>query len=633
MWTASLLIGCLLALAGYGDAARTPQQRRADRNPYLILPPSVAGDQEENKPSRDLGERSFTLRHIYHHGSHQYPQLHRYIDIAPHDRLRVTRDDGETYEDAPEVLQAQAVTTNIQRMVKRKPADIDKLLEHAVIHGTAATLPSSAWTVDEAAGPNVTDKKTVLTFAKMASNAYVQDHTSPDWRDVKGGFNYTDDFGWQQDGLRGHIFADEKNTTVVIGLKGTSPAVFDGADTTGNDKLNDNLFGSCCCGQGGQFLWKQVCDCMTSTYTCNSTCVVKSLREKGHYYWAVRDLYHNVTERYPNSDVWLAGHSLGGVVSGLLGLTYGLPTMTFETFPDALAASRLGLPTPPGYKIGSHQSRASTGVYHVGHTADPIYMGTCNAASSFCTLGGYAFQGVCHTGQTCTYDTVGDLGWRVGVGTHKILSVISDVIEKYDTVPVCETDTECQDCVLWKFYESNGTESTTTTSKSSTTSTTRTRTETCKTPGWWGCLDESTTTKSTTTSTSRSSSSSSSSSTSTTCKTPGWFGCKDPTTTTSSSSTVVSTPSAVPAPHITTTSSIPTGTSSCATPGWLGCKDPTTKPASPSSTVVHTTPAPTASGLRPSSSPTTDKSECLERHWYGKCKKWHVGGWDIGTDL
>ncbi|KAK1031614.1 putative lipase atg15 [Friedmanniomyces endolithicus] len=56
-------------------------------------------------------------------------------------------------------------------------------------------------------------------------------------------------------------------------------------------------------------------------------------------------------------------------------------------------------------------------------------MGTCNAASSFCTLAGYAFQGVCHTGQTCIYDAVGDLGWRVGIGTHKIVNVISDVIE------------------------------------------------------------------------------------------------------------------------------------------------------------------------------------------------------------
>lgn len=54
----------------------------------------------------------------------------------------------------------------------------------------------------------------------MAANAYVQEHNSYDWVDVGGGFNYTDDFGWEASGLRGHIFADEKNSTVVIGLKG-----------------------------------------------------------------------------------------------------------------------------------------------------------------------------------------------------------------------------------------------------------------------------------------------------------------------------------------------------------------------------------------------------------------------------
>lgn len=54
----------------------------------------------------------------------------------------------------------------------------------------------------------------------MAQNAYYLDSSDTNWRDVKGGFNYTDDFGWEDDGLRGHIFADETNSTVVIGLKG-----------------------------------------------------------------------------------------------------------------------------------------------------------------------------------------------------------------------------------------------------------------------------------------------------------------------------------------------------------------------------------------------------------------------------
>lgn len=445
-------------------------------------------------------------------------------------------------------------------------------------------LPADAWTVDEVAGPNISDKSTILTFAKMALNAYVTKPGEGDWRDVKGGFNYTDDFGWQTDGLRGHIFADETNRTVVIGLKGTSPAVFDGSDTTGNDKLNDNLFGSCCCAQGGNIMWKQVCDCMTSAYTCNNTCLVKSLQERGHYYWAVRDLYHNVTERYPNSDVWISGHSLGGVVSSMLGLTYGLPTITYEAFPDAMAASRLGLPVPPGYHIGSQQARSDTGVYHIGHTADPIYMGTCNGGTSFCTIAGYAFQGVCHTGRTCIYDTVGDFGWRVGIGTHKISNVIRDVLEKYDTVPNCEADVECQDCFNWKFFNSNGSEPTTTkapphSTSSSRSSATRTRTATCQTPGWWGCLDESTTTPGRTTSTATLTSTV----TTTTCLTPGWFGCKDASTTTSTT-TITSPITAPPKITATTTTTSTETTTTCKTPGWFGCNDS----VAPTSTVTPT---------------------------------------------
>lgn len=513
--------------------------------------------------------------------------------------MKVTADFGATYEPAPQVLRARASSLNIQRLADRRKSSIDRLFDHAAIHGEAATLPSSAWTYDEIAGPNVTDKETVLSFARMANNAYTHDFGTGEWQEVGGGFNYTEDFGWEQDGLRGHIFADKENKTVVIGLKGTSMAIFDGAETTGNDKLNDNLFGSCCCAQGGHYGWKQVCDCMTDTYTCNSTCLVKSLRQKSHYYFAARDLYHNVTERYPDSDVWMSGHSLGGVVSSLLGLTYGLPVMTFEAYPDAMAASRLGLPTPPGYHIGAHQSRPSTGIHHYGHTADPIFMGTCNAATSLCTLAGYALQSQCHTGRTCIYDTVGDLGWRSGIGTHRIVNVIKDVIEKYDTVPECDEDVDCQDCFSWKFFESNSSDTTTSKTSKPSSTTSQTRTETCKTPGWWGCLDESTTTTPTTTITSTITTSS--------CKSPGWFGCNDPTTMTLT--TTITSPSAVPASSLTTTSDPPATSSavpsssiagstisstlrstlsspasssatssstSCATPGWFGCKDKST---------------------------------------------------------
>lgn len=136
--------------------------------------------------------------------------------------MRVSDDHGETFEAAPEKLTARASSLNIERLAKRKQSDINSLLEYAYIHGEPASLPSTAWTQEQIAGPNTTDKKTIITFAKMAADAYYLDPSDTNWQDVKGGFNYTDDFGWEADGLRGHIFADEQNSTVVIGLKGTS---------------------------------------------------------------------------------------------------------------------------------------------------------------------------------------------------------------------------------------------------------------------------------------------------------------------------------------------------------------------------------------------------------------------------
>lgn len=264
--------------------------------------------------------------------------------------------------------------------------------------------------------------------------------------------------------------------------------MFDGSGTTTNDKINDNLFFSCCCAQQGRYLWKQVCNCRTNTFTCNQTCLVEELREENRYYRAAINLYGNVTEIYPDSNVWLSGHSLGGAVSSLLGMTFGLPTITFEAPGDALPAARLGLPTPPGSTPGAPQTRNYAGTYHFGHTADPVYMGTCGGATATCTIAGYALESVCHTGLRCIYDTVADKGWRVGIIKHTIRNVISDVIEPYPFVPSCERDIECLDCFDWKFFESNSSASITTSmaSLTSSTSTVQTRTSVCKTPGWWG---------------------------------------------------------------------------------------------------------------------------------------------------
>lgn len=476
-------------------------------------------------------------------------------------------------------------------------------------------LAPDAWIMDDVPGPNISDRDTVVSLAYMAANAYVEIPGQGEWSEVGAPFNLSADFGWESDGLRGHIFADETNATVVIGLKGTSMAVFDGEGTTTNDKENDNLFFSCCCAQQGPWLWHQVCNCATGTYSCNNTCVVQALRQENRYYMAARELYSNVTELYPDSNIWLTGHSLGGAVSSMLGLTYGLPVVTFEAVPEALPAGRLGLPVPPGSDPNNPQTREYTGAYHFGHTADPVYIGTCNGATASCSYAGYAMESACHTGRECVYDVVADKGWRVGIGTHKIRSVINDVILKYDEVAECKFTPECRDCANWKMYESNGTESTTT-SSSSTSTKTRTRTETCKTPGWWGCLDETTTNPHTTTTTSTTTT------TTSTCKTPGWFGCNDKTTTTTS----------------TSTSTTSTTTTTCETPGrFWGCYDPPTSTVSgvvSATTSEPTITAPPVTTTRPITSKATmtktstseapTQSHCEKRNWFGFCKTWNT---------
>jgi lipase ATG15 len=308
--------------------------------------------------------------------------------------------------------------------------------------------------------------------------------------------------------------------------------------------------------------------------------------------------------------------------------------VTFEAVPEAMAASRLGLPSPPGSDPEAPQERRFTGAYHFGHTADPVYMGSCSGATASCSFAGYAMESVCHAGFECVYDVVADKGWRVGIGTHRIRSVIQDVILKYDTVPECKLTPDCRDCANWKMYESNGTESTTTSSSFTETSATRTRTATCETPGWWGCLDKTTTDDAGSSTTEEISTTSTS-----TCETPGWFGCKDKTTTASTTTTTTTTEeiTSTSTEKITSTPiSEPSETSSesttCLTPGrFWGCyDDSTTETGTPSPTDPVVTPAPTTTPVTPTEPPADEPQEtCIRRSWYGRCMEWEDDPWAV----
>ena len=59
-----------------------------------------------------------------------------------------------------------------------------------------------------------------------------------------------------------------------------------------------------------------------------------------------KNLYNNLTYLYPNSNIWVTGHSLGGALASLLSVTFGAPAVGIESPGEKLASSRLHLPSP-----------------------------------------------------------------------------------------------------------------------------------------------------------------------------------------------------------------------------------------------------------------------------------------------
>lgn len=204
-----------------------------------------------------------------------------------------------------------------------------------------------------------------------------------------------------------------------------------GGPTAKNDKFNDNLMFSCCCARV-DFSWSTVCDCYAGSYKCEQQCVENALVEESVYASVGTNLYNNVTYMYPNANIWLTGHSLGGSLSALIGSAFGAPAVGFEAPGDRLPARRLHLPGPPAIPP------ELSGVTHVYHTADPIPMGACTGAYSGCYAAGFALESKCHTGETILYDTVTVKGWSVDVRTHRISEVINRVLA--DPWPVGDGD-------------------------------------------------------------------------------------------------------------------------------------------------------------------------------------------------
>ncbi|KAF8900342.1 Alpha/Beta hydrolase protein [Mucidula mucida] len=306
---------------------------------------------------------------------------------------------------------------------------------------------SSLWQQSSIPGPDVEKRETLLQLAKMTFNTYYEPN-STQWYDLGPDWNTTFSYGWEPDadGFRGHVFVSEDESTVVVSIKGTSVPWLGGGPTVVKDKLNDNLLFSCCCARVGP-TWSTVCGCYDGRSRCKQDCVETALEEESLFYPIGTNLYNNISYMYPEANIWMIGHSLGGSLASLVGQTFGVPVVAFEAPADRLASRRLHLPSPP----------STQHITHVFNTGDPIPMGTCTGVASTCAGAGYALESRCHVGKIIKYDTVKKLGWRVNVQNHPI-NVVIDLLSREEDwegarqVPqAVDEDEDCVDCFQWEY--------------------------------------------------------------------------------------------------------------------------------------------------------------------------------------
>ncbi|CAG8467251.1 7810_t:CDS:2 [Ambispora gerdemannii] len=404
---------------------RSPRQKKS------ISTPSNSKLTTSSKKNEDYFETTLSLRQIFHHGSTSYPKLVRRLDI------------DETRLNALSLSSGIQFTHTVRGVMgtTMKLHDVNKVKEYQKQDKYNKFSLKLDYKSEPIVVPDMNDKETVIALAKMTYNAYIP-IGSDDWYDLEEKYGWNEPFGWEEDGIRGHVFADPKNETVIIAIKGTS--MMGGGPTVPKDKKNDNRLFSCCCARVGPS-WSPVCDCYMGNSQCDQRCLEISVDEDGFYFDAATRLWEFIQDNYPNAAVWLTGHSLGGGLSGLLGWTYGVPVVGYEAPGEQLAARRLHLPGPPALPYQEMP------IWHVGHTADPIFMGACNGVPSSCWLGGYAMESKCHTGKVCLYDAIKELGWKLDIRTHRVKDVIEKVLSVWEKVPTCEPEKDCVDCGWWEF--------------------------------------------------------------------------------------------------------------------------------------------------------------------------------------
>ncbi|KAI9199604.1 Alpha/Beta hydrolase protein [Polychytrium aggregatum] len=461
----------ILVLSGSAVAARERPLREEPR------------DSPQPQPSSQRHDR-FSLQSVYHAGVAGQRSIFRRLDVPSTHAHDLNSSDIPTFLLSHTLRPVPQWTDHASRariagpFHKRGPQDVLNVQYEGplvpMLSGSAKVMARPMPV------PDHTDPDTILTLGQMAENAYRR-RDDDRWIDIDG-WEPNDSFGWEEDGLRGHVFLNDDASIIVISFKGTSANVFGigGGPTSSNDKYNDNIMFSCCCAKVTP-TWHPVCECAHfSSHTCSTTCLDVTIRYSESYYRFAQLIYEEVWLRHPRAAIWFTGHSLGGSLASLMGITYNLPAIPFQAPGERLYASRLGLlPTH-----GVEDFIASLPIYHIGNNGDPVFLGRCNGPASSCYYGGYAMESKCHLGRECIYD-IGDAflkvdpsslddqdrAWyeetrgewlrsavrppehKLDIRYHKMQLIMKLFLDKRFPVPECEFEPDCADCENWTMVD------------------------------------------------------------------------------------------------------------------------------------------------------------------------------------
>ncbi|KAF5004080.1 hypothetical protein FDECE_9423, partial [Fusarium decemcellulare] len=151
--TARVTAALLLSFLAFTPSSASDSNNRGGRyRDDVLLPPGPALPSAPEVPAP--AEHTFTLRHIYHHGTYLHPGLHRRRDVI-HDESRVYLAAEDSYDEYDILkLRAKSRPEPIHRLVDRRPSVVDPMVAESRQRGYAAVLDASAWTVDQVSSPD-----------------------------------------------------------------------------------------------------------------------------------------------------------------------------------------------------------------------------------------------------------------------------------------------------------------------------------------------------------------------------------------------------------------------------------------------------------------------------------------------